>query len=385
MIILPLKSIIKRVLPLLDFITPKDNRLLVFGSSGGKHVTGNSKALFEHVESSSEDHLRCVYFTREERSRSCYRSIERISISTIWTFLRARTLLSTHGLGDFGWLRPSSRKHYIKLWHGRPGLKGDGYSIKVVTREATQRIEAEAKLTTYFLVCSQIEAYMRAYSHGLHARQILPLGYPRNDILATESDSETKRASLQLSTLPKHDFLILYAPTWRRDGSATFFPFQDNDFSLLDSWLTRNNAVLLLRPHPNDQTSLPESGRVVRFAPEDYPEISPFLLITDVLITDYSSIAADFLLLNRPIVYIMYDIEQFEVEYGSCYGDAQFWTPGPKVDCFGGLIGELENALHGNDRFEEHRRRVNRLLNSYQTVDSSERVYRHILRLLGVS
>jgi len=372
------------VVPIVDLFFPKDCRILLFGSHAGRFVGGNSKALFDYIRSLPDSPFRCYFLTRRAPSGHDPDVLvtEPLSLKTLLVFLMAKTVLVTHGLGDFHWLRFSRRKYYVKLWHGRPGIKGDGYSLRRATREALAKVEKEARLTTAFLVCSKLEAYMRAFSNSLHARQILPLGYPRNDVLLRNSSpSGALRAlfdDVEFSTV------VLYAPTWRDYSQTRFFPWADFDNSRFQEWLVKNNVLMLLRAHRNDSVPIPESERVRNLSFEICPEVTDVLPEVDILITDYSSIAADFLLLDRPIVYVPYDLDEFEQNVGFCYDDAELWMPGKVVDSFAGFLEALETALSGKDGFEDQRRRVNRLVNSYQHADSSRRVYEYLKKLLGM-
>jgi len=359
---------------------------MIFGSHSGRIIGGNSKVLFDYVISHSDNVFRCYFFSKIHVEDAKYKSITglRISPRTLWIFLRAKTLLATHGMDDFGWLRPTSRKNYIKLWHGRPGLKGDGYSLKSRPEANLRSNENEAKRTTFFLVCSELEAYMRAYSHALHAKQILPLGYPRNDKLFKQEKAEKSKIMIHLEDVPDYSAVILYAPTWRRYEDTKFFPFTDFDEAKFNKWLEEKKILLLLRPHPNDNLNIKESKWIRIFTFEKCAQIEGILPEIDILITDYSSITADFLLLDRPILYITYDKEWFDHQIGSCYGNFDFWTPGPKVTTSSQFCSEIILGLERKDTYAEQRRIVNSLINSYQTGNSSERIYLFFRKYLGV-
>ncbi|MHA1169118.1 MAG: CDP-glycerol glycerophosphotransferase family protein [Candidatus Hodarchaeales archaeon] len=370
----------------LDYIIPKDSRLLVFGSLGGKYIGGNSEALFDYISNHSDNVFRCFFFSKNPVKDARYKSVAglKISLRTLWIFLRAKTILVTHGLSDFSWLRPSSRKNYIKLWHGRPGLKGDGYSFKSITEKQLKITKSEAKRTTFFLVCSELEAFMRSYSHNLHPNQILHLGYPRNDKLFRQEQEEESKIRSNLENTPDYSAVLLYAPTWRGHEDTKFFPFSDFDEAEFKEWLEENKILLLLRAHPNDNIHVNESKWIRNFSFEKCAEIETVFPEIDILITDYSSITADFLLLEKPILYITYDKDWFDREVGSCYGNFDFWTPGPKVTTFDQLRSEIKLGLEKQDEYVEQRRFVNSLINSYQTGNSSERIYIHLRKFLGV-
>ncbi|MFW9801883.1 MAG: CDP-glycerol glycerophosphotransferase family protein [Candidatus Thorarchaeota archaeon] len=369
----------------LDYIWPKDPRILIFGSSMGLFPSGNAKALFNYITGNPDSPFHCHFFLRDCGPDSRYRRYTPFNLKTYLLFLKAKTVLITHGLYDIGRLNVcSKKKNIIKLWHGRPGLKGDGYSSKSSTREQLAELEREDRKTTAFLVCSRMESFMRAYSNVLHPRQILPLGYPKNDILLKDAPPPTTLRDI-FPTLPDFEQALLYAPTWRDYAQTKFFPFDDFDAEALESWLEKRNAILLLRAHISDSIPVSESKRIRSLSFEDCNEITDILKEINVIITDYSSITADFLLLDRPIIYIPYDRNQFESRIGFCYGNFDFWTPGEKVYSFADFIQAANVALEGDDGYSEQRKLVNQFVNEFQSHNSTERVYTYLKRKLGYS
>ncbi len=369
----------------LDYIWPKDPKILIFGSSMGRYPSGNAKTLFNYITAISDTPFQCYFFLRDGGPDDRYRRFVPFNLRTYFLFLRAKTVLVTHGLYDIGRLNSCSRKkNIIKLWHGRPGLKGDGYSSKNLTKEQLKKMEKDDRKTTAFLVCSRIESFMRAYSNILHPRQILPLGYPRNDELL-KNDLPYRTLREVLPNLPDFDQALLYAPTWRDYEETKFFPFDDFDVDALEIWLEKRNAILLLRAHINESIPVSESERIRSLNFEECNEINDILKDISVVITDYSSITADFLLLDRPIIYIPYDKDEFEARYGFCYGNFEFWTPGEKVLTFVDFIRAAETALDSNDDYSEHRKMINKLVNEFQSNNSTERVYFYLKKKLGFS
>jgi len=378
-----LARILQRVTLWLDYIWPKNSRILIFGSSMGLYPSGNAKALFEYITGISDSPFECYFFLRDNHSNHRYRNFIPFNLKTYFLFLRAKTILVTHGLYDIGRLNScSSKKNIIKLWHGRPGLKGDGYSSKNLTEEQLARLEKDDRKTTGFLVCSRMESFMRAYSNVLHPRQIIPLGYPRNDILL-KNDAPSLTLKQVLPDLPEFDRVFLYAPTWRDYDQTKFFPFDDFDADYLENWLEKHNAILLLRAHISDSVPVGETKRIRSLSFDDCNEVNEILKDINVVITDYSSITADFLLLDRPIIYIPYDKDQFEARYGFCYSNFDFWTPGEKVTTFADFITAAQLALEGDDGFSEQRKLINQFVNEFQSKDSTERVYAYLREKLG--
>jgi CDP-glycerol glycerophosphotransferase len=366
----------------LDYIWPKDYRVVIFGSYGGKHTGGNCKPVFNILSKKKECNLECYFLQRKKIDDPRYLSMKPFSISTFLLLLKAKTLVMSHTLWDMGRFRPSKRKYQIHLWHGHSGPKADGYVSKRFTKENLADVERNAPYITKFLVTSRINLYFWAYAKLLHPKQLLPLGYPRNDILL-QNIAQAPLIPQFLPNLPEYNKVLLYAPTYRIWAKTTYFPFHDFNRSDLEKWLEKEQAIILIRSHMAEKDSIKESSRVRKFSSDLCYEINDILPEIDLLITDYSSISSDFMLLNRPIIYIAYDKEEFEKQEGFCFGNYEFWTPGPKVETYVEFINAVSLGLQGKDGFEQRRQTVNNLINEYQTSYSAKRIARFLCKFLG--
>ena len=365
----------------LDYIWPKDYRIVIFGSYGGNYAGGNSKPVFDALSELDICNLECYFLLKYKANHPRFLSMKPFSIRTFLLFLKAKTLVMTHTLWDMGIFRPSKRKYQIHLWHGHSGPKADGYVSKRFTKENLSDVERHAPYITKFLVTSRINLYFWAYAKLLHPRQLLPLGFPRNDALVQSNIKKPKLAQFLLN-LPKYNKLILYAPTYRIWAKTKFFPFNDFDLSDLENWLEQEQAIILIRPHMAEKIKIKESSRVRKFGSNLCYEINDILPEIDLLITDYSSISSDFLLLNRPIVYVAYDRDEFEKREGFHFGNYDFWTPGPKVETYTEFKKEVSLGLHGEDGYDQKRATINMLINEYQTPHSAIEVAKFLCRFL---
>jgi CDP-glycerol glycerophosphotransferase (TagB/SpsB family) len=150
--------------------------------------------------------------------------------------------------------------------------------------------------------------------------------------------------------------------------------------------------MIFLRPHVRDLEIYPElRGILEGFANDgvvglathrevvDANTIMPFV---DVMVSDYSSIYHDFLLLDRPILFNPYDYEEFERQQGFLY-DYLETLPGPAVYTFREFARELESALSGEDRHADRREALTQKIHAYRDADSSRRVSDLVVQALG--
>jgi len=139
---------------------------------------------------------------------------------------------------------------------------------------------------------------------------ILEYGYPRDDTLYQTSPETIEKLKEKLK-LPKNKKIILYAPTWRDDqyelGKGYTFDSK-MDFTLLKEHLS-DNYIILFRAHyfVADNFNF-EIYKNFIYDVSKIEDINELYLVSDMLITDYSSVFFDYANLNRPILFYMYDL-----------------------------------------------------------------------------
>lgn len=227
-------------------------------------------------------------------------------------------------------------------------------------------------------------------------------GYPRNDILLQPS-SEARSTYDSFISDENPETVILYAPTKHYgisvgddDPAVNFFPFADFNHSELDKFLENNSILLLLRPHPRDvrrmnssydrsyvlmkeqiDKLISESEHVrlcTQYEIKDSVNLLPFV---DILITDYSSIYHDFLLLDRPIIFIPYDYDEFKKQKGFNYAYYEK-LPGPDVENFDNFKKTVSKFIDKSYLFADKREKLTNLVHCYQDSNSRRRVVNEI-------
>ncbi len=180
--------------------------------------------------------------------------------------------------------------------------------------------------------------------------------------------------------LPDHAVgkrLVLYAPTWRRYAPTQWFPFDDFDRDRLIGFLVEANASILLRGHEMESANvhaLCDGRNLIDFGAHTCREVNDVLPQIDVVVSDYSSIYIDYLLLDRPCIFLPYDFEEYCAKRSLLVDDYDFWTPGDKPATMAEFIHSLKTALDHPAQESEQRQRINRLYNYHQSDNSCERI-----------
>jgi len=190
--------------------------------------------------------------------------------------------------------------------------------------------------------------------------KIIETGYPANDPMYAPNREELANKIRKKLSIPENKKVILYAPTWRDDQ---FYDKGQYGFDL-DLDINRlkkefgEEYVLLLRLHYFivDQLDLSQYGDFTRDG-SSYDDITDLYLISDILITDYSSVFFDYANLKRPILYYTYDIEKYRDVLRGFYLDMEKDLPGPLLLTNDDVVDAIKNieqiAEQYKDRYEE--------------------------------
>lgn len=278
-------------------------------------------------------------------------------------------------------LEPKAGQEYIQCWHGTP-LKKLGFDLGQYAekegnlREVQENYGEEARRLTRMPSPSSFytEKMISAFGLGTYGKQkaLWEAGYPRNDRLFTCGPQEVEEIRSRLG-IPRDKKVIFYAPTWRENqhvpGEGYTYELQ-LDFPALREQLGEE-YVILFRAHyfissQYDFSSL--RGFVYDVSGED--DVNDLYLISDLLITDYSSVFFDFANLERPILFYMYDYEVYKNEMRDFYIDPAE-LPGPQVRTQEELLEKIRQIEAVKAEYREIYERFNEKFNPHRQPCSS--------------
>lgn len=271
----------------------------------------------------------------------------------------------------------------IQLWHAVGAIKSFGLKDLTISNRsniAKRRFIAVYKRFHKIVVGSEEMANIFIEVFNVDPSVILRTGIPRTDIFFdTQQIAQLKRKLYEQNSKLRDKKVLLYAPTYR-DGQINNFKIE-LDIKKLYTELG-DEYVLLLKLHPvikNNAKSFEEQYEGFVFDYSSYKKVNDLLFITDILITDYSSIHYEYALLKKPIIFFAYDVEEYKENRGMI-GDYLQEIPGPLAKTTDEIIHFIKNKQFNLEEVNEFAKKWNR----YSRGDSSSRLihymFHHVLQ-----
>ncbi|GAA2550828.1 hypothetical protein GCM10010435_21200 [Winogradskya consettensis] len=304
---------------------------VLFESFGGRQYSDSPKAMHEELVRRGLP-LEAQYLTVRDGQAATPETLSTARLGgTEWydALATSRYIVTNSHLPDWFERRPG--QIVVQTWHGTP-LKRIGFDvtdIRHADRNYLQRVEKETPNWTFLVSPNRFSTpiLQRAFRYG---GEMLESGYPRNDVLFHNDPVATAAIGKRIG-LPAGKRVILYAPTWRDDefyGQGRYKMSMQLDLAAARRMLG-DDHVLLVRRHPNVVDPIPDDGSGFVIDVSTYPDMADLLSVTDVLITDYSSVMFDFANTGRPILLFTYDLEHYRDKLRGFYFDFEREAPGP--------------------------------------------------------
>lgn len=272
-------------------------------------------------------------------------------------------------------MRVRAGQNLVQLWHGAGAFKKFGYS-RLDTEDGVKNIHGGYKRYTHVPVSSEDIIYCYKEAFGISEENVLPIGVPRTDIFFQED----KIRELEGNFYKKYPELsskkiVLIAPTYRGSKiSEANYDIEKLDLPRVQKALG-NEYALGIKWHRAILDNI-KRGKISIEVPagcydfSDYKDAGELLPVTDVLITDYSSIIFEYSIFSKPIIYFPYDFNEYKINRG-LYFDFDEYVYGDIVFDCESLINSIKN---GNLCLEKRRAFVDKFMKACDGK-SSERLY----------
>jgi CDP-ribitol ribitolphosphotransferase len=307
---------------------PINNNLISFIVDSNKSFGGNLEYIKEEFEKRGNFEFNFYYK-------------DKFSIGSFKKLATSKYIFLNDNFFPFAFMKFKSETLVIQLWHAPGAFKKFGASV-----ESPEMLKMISDNTDYLITTSKNISGYYSEAFQIDESKIKPLGLPRADYYFKNHDLDSLRASFnEKYSVDPNKKIILYAPTFREDKEF------NNVFNYFDLDKFNENLseeyVLALRLHPkikkfySDDISV--DGDYIDCS--DYENEQELLLLADILITDYSSIMIEFALINKPIVFFAYDLDNYLNNERGFYLDYRNDLPGPIVYDSNQLIRVISEGI----------------------------------------
>jgi len=341
----------------------KENRPLedIVMMESTNDLDGNSGALYEYLKAAGSKH-RFVWIVKEEESKKLLKDKNDIALCP---------RSSVEDLKQYIYYRAVSR---WQIWDNHPIRKVRQEQTNVFLQHFGMGYKQIAKIfNSPEYVDYALNTNENVYEYEKHALLYAPgtkmiFGeLPRNDVLFSKGWRELEKITPQ-----NYDKTVMWAPTLRdsklynRVDSDLEYPFgisviyTEDEMDRLNHFLEERNMLLLIKIHPRQKCNYTDGkySNILYLNGETVKKVHAYKLLTqmDAMISDYSSIVFDYMLLDRPIAWALEDMEHYQIQF--LMDNPLEFMPGEKIYCFRDLLVFLEHVNNGEDLFREERRAV---------------------------
>ncbi len=389
------RNLVRKLNYIVSGLTVKtDKKTVIFGSYNGKSYSCSPKAIYEYMLSDERfDDYRFVWFFDEpEKYRFLENNKNTIVVKNKSKKCEKYLHIAKYWILNFraiDYWTPKKSQIYIQCWHGTP-LKKLGFDITVSTnamnsvKEIHSKYKNDAKRLKYILSpCEFVtEKFKTAWELDNFGKNdaVLEIGYPRNDYLVNYNNDDITKIKTKLGIENCNKKVILYAPTWRdnqHNAQRGYTYHNPVDFDYLKEVLG-NDYIILFRAHYLVANSFDfDAYKGFVYNISDYDDINDLYIISDLLITDYSSVFFDYSILNRPMLFYMYDLEEYRDETRGFYFDIKT-LPGAIIKSEQELVREIKNVMNDDYTYD-----YNRFNNKYNTLNDGKATERLVNKIFG--
>lgn len=363
-----------------------EDNYVMFESFFGKSYSDSPKYIYEYLMKNYQDKgYKCIWSYSDKKFKLPYggKCVKRYGL--MYSYYVAKSKYFVYNVRQPYWYKKRKGQVFLETWHGTPLKKlffdmDEVYSASPLSKK---QVYTQSKEWDYLIAPNYFSSKIFR-SCFAYENEMLETGYPRNDIMHSENREEiTERVRKKLK-IPDDKKTILYAPTWRDDeyyGKGKYKFTLQLDLERMKKELG-GEYVILLRTHYYIADSLDITG-VEDFAinVSKYNDISELYLISDILITDYSSVFFDYANLKRPMLFFTYDLEKYRDILRGFYIDIEEELPGPLLYTNDDVLGAFKRLP---EIIEENKEKYERFYEKYCGIEDGHAAQKVVEKMFNL-
>ncbi|MER2060252.1 MAG: CDP-glycerol glycerophosphotransferase family protein, partial [Niallia sp.] len=307
-------------------LLPLQTRKIIFASDSRSEMSGNFQFVYDELLKRNLNYDYHLLLKKGVDEKKNYREI----FSLAYHLATAKFIILDDFYPMIYPLTIRKNAELIQLWHAVGAFKTFGFS-RLGRPGGPSPKSKNHRNYTKAIVSSHNVAKHYAEGFGIDIENVIPTGIPRTDVFFDKDYQEEVRNNLyEEFPFLKGKKVITFAPTFRGNGQmSAHYPMEVLNLEKLYNEL-KDEYVFLFKIHPfvKNEFSIPYQFSDFFYDFSSYREINDLLFITDILITDYSSVCFEYALLNKPMIFFAYDVEEY-VRTRDFYYDYHSFIPGP--------------------------------------------------------
>lgn len=331
---------------------PMNEKKVLFASDSRTKMEGNFRFVFDELQRQNKDFTYRYMLKEGTAAKKTCKEILQLS----YHLATSKYIILDDFYPMVYPLKIREGAELIQLWHAVGAFKKFGFS-RVGLPGGPHPDSLNHKNYTKAIVSSKNVAKHYAEGFGIDESKVIATGIPRTDIFF-DQEYKTKKRNELYEQFPflKEKKVILFAPTFRGPGQqSAYYPLEYLNLDEIYQAF-HDEYIFLFKIHPfvKEKWEIPSEYSSFFYDLSFYSEINDLLLITDLLITDYSSVCFEFALLDKPMIFYAPDMEEYTSERDFYY-DYQSFIPGPLVRTEEELIHTIKNSHFHTDRLKAFR------------------------------
>lgn len=384
-----IKKLAGKIIRILYKLTYKlvsvDNQLVIFISFHGRGYSDNPRAIYEQMKKDPRfKDYRFIWFIKNHKEKNIQipgaEIKEYFSFPYFYYLSKAKYWIINCKMPTYICKKPE--QVYLQTWHGTP-LKRLAHDI-IAPEDATfyrsgvsfekmcHSYDVDVERYNYMISPNKFCTEVFQTSFRIDRERLIETGYPRNDFITNATIKEIEQLKKKFH-LPLDKKIVLYAPTWR-DNSYVAAGYTFELEANFHKWkeILGDEYVVVFKPHYLiiNKYEGDHSLDGFLYSINADAEINELYVLSDILITDYSSVFFDYAVLNRPIYFYMYDLEQYKDELRGFYLDIYTELPGKIYEDESKMLLDIKDHIYDYSFLEK----FNERFNSEQTGNCAQKV-----------
>lgn len=343
---------------------------------GINDLDSNTGAFFEYlINNDYNKKYQFIWLLKNYENRKNFNNVKCLNIKKINIFYKIKIARAKFLICDNWFIEKlNDKQKLIYLTHGFPTVKNVKGIINV------------PKNCDYMLCTSEEFIQLAIEQYGIVSEQIFIDDLPRNDKMLIKNDEMKK-----INKEQKFSKTIIWMPTFRKTNNSDRndsdieyelgIPLINNinEYIKFNEYLKNNNILLIIKFHPGQDMSvvkIKDMSNIKIFSTkrlnDENIDLYELLGNTDALISDYSSVYFDYMLLNKPIGYVVDDIEHYKI--GFAYANIYDYMPGLKISNIDDMYEFIDDIINENDKYEKERNLLKTKVHKYEDNKNRERL-----------